>query len=149
MAGLLDTDLQQDLLAEKDITLDKAVNMAVTRETEKRSQLAMDNKETAAGFLCLYKAGQIFLEAHEKEIIIEKVLPRMRLLFDNVRSLNGRLAIGDKLNIEKRLLENAEESQAKRKQSLDARLMMTSTKLMQLQVKSIAQLKLVIEVKRK
>ena len=113
MAGLLDTDLQQDLLAEKDITLDKAVNMAVTRETEKRSQLAMDNKETAAGFLCLYKAGQIFLEAHEKEIIIEKVLPRMRLLFDNVRSLNGRLAIGDKLNIEKRLLENAEESQAK------------------------------------
>ena len=55
-----------------------------------------------------------FLEAHEKEIIIEKVLPRMRVLFDNVRSLNGRLAIGDKLNIEKRLLENAEESQAKK-----------------------------------
>ena len=38
MAGLLDTDLQQDLLAEKDITLDKAVNMAVTRETVNRSQ---------------------------------------------------------------------------------------------------------------
>jgi len=56
-----------------------------------------------------------FLEAHEKEVIIEKVLPRMRLLFDNVRSVDGRIAIGDKLNIEKRLLEDAnEQSQAKK-----------------------------------
>ena len=49
-----------------------------------------------------------FLEAHEKEAIIEKVLPRMRLLFDNVRSFNGKISIGDKLALEKRLLENDE-----------------------------------------
>jgi len=47
-----------------------------------------------------------FLESHEKDIIVEKVLPRMRLLFDNVRSFNGKISIGDKLSIEKRLLEN-------------------------------------------
>ena len=49
-----------------------------------------------------------FLEAHEKEVIIEKVLPRMKLLFDNVHSLNGKFAIGHKLAIEKRLLEDDE-----------------------------------------
>jgi len=49
-----------------------------------------------------------FLEAHEKEVIIEKVLPRMKLLFDNVHSLNGKFAIGHKLPIEKRLLEDDE-----------------------------------------
>jgi len=47
-----------------------------------------------------------FLEAHEKDVIVEKVLPRMRLLFDNVRSFNGKISVGDKLAIEKRLLEN-------------------------------------------
>jgi len=50
-----------------------------------------------------------FLEAHEKEVIIEKVLPRMKLLFDNVRSFNGKFVIGSKLTIEKRLLEHDED----------------------------------------
>ena len=46
-----------------------------------------------------------FLEAHEKEVIIAKVLPRMKLLFNKVRSFNGKFVIGNKLTIEKRLLE--------------------------------------------
>jgi len=46
-----------------------------------------------------------FLEAHEKEVIIEKVLPRMKLLFENTVG-NERIFPGHKrLNIEKRLLD--------------------------------------------
>jgi len=44
-----------------------------------------------------------FLEDHEKEVIIEKVLPRMRLLFDNMS--NGKVSISEKLLIDKRLRE--------------------------------------------
>jgi len=47
-----------------------------------------------------------FLEAHEKEIIIEKVLPRMKLLFTNIRSFDGKFVTGtSKIGLEKRLLE--------------------------------------------
>ena len=38
LRGLNDTDLQQDLLAEPDLTLDKCVTIATARETAKRSQ---------------------------------------------------------------------------------------------------------------
>ena len=50
-----------------------------------------------------------FLEAHEKEVIIAKVLLRMKLLFNKVRSFNGKFVIGNKLTIEKRLLEHDED----------------------------------------
>jgi len=46
-----------------------------------------------------------FLEAHEKEVIIEKVLPRMRMIFNEVSFSNRKTSIDDKLAIEKRLLE--------------------------------------------
>jgi len=52
-----------------------------------------------------------FLEAHEKEVIIEKVLPRMKLLFANIRSFDGKFVPGDgKLGLEKRLLEMDDDS---------------------------------------
>ena len=42
-------------------------------------------------------------------MIIEKVLPRMKMLFNNVRSFSGKFVIGNKLTIEKRLLEHDED----------------------------------------
>ena len=51
-----------------------------------------------------------FLEAHEKEVIIEKVLPRMRMIFNDV-SYSNRKSIDDKLAIEKRLLEKDDEDE--------------------------------------
>merc|ERR1712179_449046 len=38
LKGLQDTNLQQDLLAEQDLDLDKCLRMATARETAKRSQ---------------------------------------------------------------------------------------------------------------
>ena len=38
LKGLQDTDLQQDLLAEQDLDLDKCLRIATARETAKRSQ---------------------------------------------------------------------------------------------------------------
>ena len=40
--GLQDSDLQQDLLAEQDLDLDKCLRMATARETAKRSQSTMN-----------------------------------------------------------------------------------------------------------
>jgi len=52
-----------------------------------------------------------FLEAHEKEIIIEKVLPRMKLLFANIRCFDGKFVPSDgKTGLEKRLLEMDDDS---------------------------------------
>jgi len=52
-----------------------------------------------------------FLEPHEKEVIVEKVVPRMKLMFDNIRSFNGMSINGSKLAIEKRLLESDDSSE--------------------------------------
>ena len=41
--GVQDMELQQDLLAKQDMTLDKAVNLAVARKTAKRSQGILDS----------------------------------------------------------------------------------------------------------
>ena len=46
--GLLDTELQQDILVVEDLTLDKAVNMAVAKETAKRSVDTLETDETNA-----------------------------------------------------------------------------------------------------
>ena len=45
LRGLNDTDLQQDLLAEPDLTLDKCVTIATARETAKRSQETFHTNE--------------------------------------------------------------------------------------------------------
>ena len=45
-----------------------------------------------------------FLEPHEKEIIIEKVLPRMKIMLKDVKPVK-RTAVEKKIPIEKRLLD--------------------------------------------
>ena len=42
LKGLQDTDLQQDLLAEQELDLDKCLRIATARETAKRSQDTMN-----------------------------------------------------------------------------------------------------------
>ena len=57
IAGVNDMELQQDLLAEQDITLSKAVTMAVARETAKRSQEILDGSQQVAAGISTYKKG--------------------------------------------------------------------------------------------
>ena len=46
--GVQDMELQHNLLAEQDMTLDKAVNLAVARQTAKRSQgILYSSQQTA------------------------------------------------------------------------------------------------------
>ena len=47
IAGLNDMELQQDLLAEQELSLEKAVQMAVARETAKSSQVILDGNQQA------------------------------------------------------------------------------------------------------
>jgi len=51
-----------------------------------------------------------FLESHEKEVIIEKVLPRMKMLLQNMKTQKIKAVDKNKLPIEKRLLEFDAES---------------------------------------
>ena len=55
--GVQDMELQQDLLAEQDMTLNKAVNLAVARETAKRSQGILDSSQQTAMGISTYKKG--------------------------------------------------------------------------------------------
>jgi len=50
-----------------------------------------------------------FLEPHEKEVIIEKVLPRMKIIFQNVKTFQ-RGGTENKLQLEKRIYEPAQDS---------------------------------------
>ena len=52
--GIHDTELQQDLLAEQGMTLNKAVTLAVARETAKRSQGILDTSQQTAMAICSY-----------------------------------------------------------------------------------------------
>ena len=54
ITGLADMDLQQDIMSEKDITLDRAVSMAEARETAKRCQETMESDQHTAA-LSTYK----------------------------------------------------------------------------------------------
>ena len=56
-AGLNDVELQQDLLAEQELSLEKAVQMAVARETAKSSQVILDGNQQAILVLSTYKKG--------------------------------------------------------------------------------------------
>ena len=53
--GVHDMELQQDLLAEPNMTLDKAVTLAVARETAKRSQGILDTNQQTAAAISMYK----------------------------------------------------------------------------------------------
>jgi hypothetical protein len=55
--GVSDTELQQDLLAEQNMTLDKAVPQAVARETAKRSQGVLDTNQQVVNSISMYKKG--------------------------------------------------------------------------------------------
>ena len=55
IAGLYDTELQQDLLAEQELTLEKAVQIAVARETAKSSQVILDGNLQAVAGISTYK----------------------------------------------------------------------------------------------
>merc|ERR1739838_353296 len=50
-----------------------------------------------------------FLEPHEKEVIIEKVLPRMKIIFQNVKTFQ-RGGTENKLQLEKRIYEPDQDS---------------------------------------
>ena len=54
-----------------------------------------------------------FLEDHEKEVIVEKVLPRMRLFLDTAKSLAKNYPTGARLDIEKKLCGDEEASKEK------------------------------------
>merc|ERR1712177_194208 len=54
-----------------------------------------------------------FLEDHEKEVIVEKVLPRMKLVLDTAKSHNKNYPTGAKLDIEKKLCDDEEASEVK------------------------------------
>ena len=63
-----------------------------------------------------------FLEAHEKEVILEKVLPRIKEQFENVHTVDGKYINGGKLGIEKRLLEldgNSENENVAKRYKID------------------------------
>ena len=44
-----------------------------------------------------------FLEDHERDVIIEKVLPRMKLTLNNAKNLDKKDVLKKKLDIEKRI----------------------------------------------
>ena len=50
-------ELQQDLLAEQNMTLNKAVTQAVARETAKRSQGILDTNQQVVTGISTYKKG--------------------------------------------------------------------------------------------
>ena len=50
----IDIELQQDIMSEKDITLDRAVSMAEARETAKRCQETLESDQRSAA-LSTYK----------------------------------------------------------------------------------------------
>ena len=50
LRGLSDTELQQDLLAEEDLSLDKCLRIATARETAKRSQETFNTPNQAEAF---------------------------------------------------------------------------------------------------
>ena len=56
--GVNDLELQQDLLAEQNMTLDKAVKLAVARETAKRSQGILDTSQQFVAGISTYKKGK-------------------------------------------------------------------------------------------
>ena len=58
IAGLNDMELQQDLLPEQDLTLEKAVQMAVARETAKSSQVILNSNQQVIAGMYTYKKGQ-------------------------------------------------------------------------------------------
>ena len=55
LKGLQDTDLQQDLLAEQELDLDKCLRIATARETAKRSQDTMNIPTQAVDKISAYK----------------------------------------------------------------------------------------------
>jgi hypothetical protein len=57
IAGINDMELQQDLLAEQGLTLEKAVQMAVARETAKSSQVILDSNQQVIAGMSTYKKG--------------------------------------------------------------------------------------------
>ena len=57
IGGIGDMEHQQNLLAEQDITLSKAVTMAVARENAKRSQEILDSSQQVAAGISTYKKG--------------------------------------------------------------------------------------------
>ena len=60
--GLSDIELQQDILAEENLTLEKAVNMAVDKETAKRSVETLETDQTSAA-----------VSAYKKELLKPKL----------------------------------------------------------------------------
>ena len=56
LTGLQDSDLQQDLLAEQDLDLEKALRIATARETAKRSQCTINTTSQAVEGISAYKA---------------------------------------------------------------------------------------------
>ena len=57
IAGLNDMELEQDQLAEQELSLEKAVQMAGARETAKSSQVILDGNQQAISVLSTYKKG--------------------------------------------------------------------------------------------
>ena len=55
---LSDTELQQDLLAEEDLSLDKFLRIATARETAKRSQETFNTPNQAVEGISAYKEEQ-------------------------------------------------------------------------------------------
>jgi hypothetical protein len=55
--GLSDMEFQQDLLAEQNMTLTKALTQAVARETTKRSQGVLDSNQQVVKVITSYKKG--------------------------------------------------------------------------------------------
>ena len=55
--GVSDMELQQDLLAEQNTTLTKAITQAVARETAKRSQGVLDTNQQVVHVVSSYKKG--------------------------------------------------------------------------------------------
>ena len=53
--GVNDTELQQDLLAEQGMTLNRAVTLAVAHETAKRSQGVLNTSQQTAMAVSTYK----------------------------------------------------------------------------------------------
>ena len=53
--GINDMELQQDLLAEQKITLDKAITLTVAQETKKRSQEILDTTQQVAAYISTYR----------------------------------------------------------------------------------------------
>ena len=58
LRGLSDTELQQDLLAEQDLSLEKCLRIATARETAKRSQETFNTTSQAVEGISAYKEEQ-------------------------------------------------------------------------------------------